>query len=120
MEGKLVALPAAVVPTVTITGVAVLPETLTDAGTLQVGAGVAAGERLHVRATVPLKGPLAANSRLNDALCPAEIVDELELPDAMLMVKSDGVTVELITTNTDDSELSMMRSGLPSPFISAT
>lgn len=79
---------AAVVVTVAVTAIAELPDTLTEAGTLQIGAGVAVGVTLQVKVTVPLNDPSGVSARPNVAVPPAEMVDELELPDAMPKVKS--------------------------------
>lgn len=86
-EGPPIALPAAVVDTVTVAEVAEPLTMLTEAGTLQTSAGVAAGVRPHVRFTVPLKVPAGVRAKLKVAVWPAEIVEELE-PDAIPIVKS--------------------------------
>lgn len=88
IAGPPLALPAAVVATLTVTEVAELPVILTEAGTLQTGAGVTAGVMLQARFTVPLNEPAGVSARLNVAVCPAEIVDELEPPDPAPKVKS--------------------------------
>ncbi|MGA9686253.1 MAG: hypothetical protein WBQ81_05820 [Candidatus Sulfotelmatobacter sp.] len=120
-DGPPPALPVAVVDIVTVTGVAELPEIMTDAGALHIGAGVAGGETLHVRLTVPLNDPDGAIAKLNVAVLPAEIVDELEPPDAIAIVKSGAAgRVVFRSTNILAELFSTTRSGLPSPFISAT
>jgi hypothetical protein len=108
-DGQPATLPEAVVPTVTITEVAEVPVTPTDPGTLQIGAGDAAGDMLQVRFTVPLNDPDGARDKLNVALCPAEIV-ELDDPEAVPKVKSgEEVPVPETTTICD-----------PVPALSAT
>jgi hypothetical protein len=87
-NGLGIVLPAAVVVTVTVTAVAALPDTLTEPGTLQIGAGVTAGITLQARVTVPLNDPTGVSAKPNFAVPPAEIVDELEPPDAVPKVKS--------------------------------
>ena len=116
------AVPGAVVVTVTVTGVAAPRVRLTDAGTLQLGAGVTTGFMAQIRDTVPLNDPAGVKVKLKVAVLPALMVDEL--PDAIPMVKSGRAeTVELISTNTVgalfDVSVSMIKSGLPSPFMSA-
>ena len=111
----------AVVENVTVTGVAALPARLTDPGKLQSGAGVSVGVMPQVRFTVPVNDLAGVSAKLNVALCPAVMVDEFEAPEAIAKVKSGGTgTVELRSTNMVDIPLSMIKSGLPSPFISAT
>jgi len=113
--------PAAVVDTVTVTGVAELPVIMTDAGALNIGAGVAEGETLHVRLTVPLNDPDGAIAKLKVAVLPADIVEELEPPDATPIVKSGAAgTVVFRSTNMLAELFSTIKSGFPSPFISAT
>jgi len=87
-DGPLPAPPDAVVETFTVTEVAELPVTLTELGTLQNGAGETTGAILHVKLTVPLKDPAGVSAKLNVAVLPAEIVDELDPPAAMPKVKS--------------------------------
>jgi hypothetical protein len=87
-DGAPSALPAAVVATVTATGAAEPPVTLTEAGTVQTGAGVTAGVRPQVRLTVPLNDPTGVRAKPKVAVSPAEIVDELDPPDAIPIVKS--------------------------------
>jgi hypothetical protein len=84
-------LAAAVVATVTVTGVVELPDTLTELGMLQIGAGDAAGLILQVRFTVPLNDPDGVSDKLNIAVCPGEIV-ELDPPEGALRVKSGAAT----------------------------
>lgn len=91
VDGPLLAVPAAVVETVTVTGVAELPVTLTDAGTLQTGAGVTAGVMLHAKFTVPLNDPAGASAKLKVAVPPAEIVAEVP-PVGIPIVKSGVAT----------------------------
>jgi len=62
-DGTPSALPAAVVATVTVTGAAEPPVTLTEAGTAQTGAGVTAGVRPQVRLTVPLNDPAGVRAK---------------------------------------------------------
>jgi hypothetical protein len=64
------AVPGAVVATVTETGASVPAVTVTDPGTVQVGAGVTAGVMLQLRLTVPLQ-LVELTARLNLALLPA-------------------------------------------------
>ena len=87
-DGPLPAPPDAVVETFTVTEVAELPVTLTELGTLQNGAGETTGAMLHVKLTVPLKDPAGVSAKLNVAVPPAVIVEELDPPDAMPKVKS--------------------------------
>lgn len=82
------AVAGAVVATVTVTGVAMPPVRFTEPGKLQVGAGVSAGVMLHVRFTVPLNDPTGVTVKLNVALFPAVMVDELDDPDAGPIVES--------------------------------
>jgi hypothetical protein len=93
-DGPPLAVPEAVVATDTATEVGELPVTLTDAGTLQVAAGVAAGVTVQVRFTVPLNDPDGESVRANAAVCPAEMVCELDPPDAVPHVKP-GVAVPI-------------------------
>lgn len=86
MNGPPVELPAAVVEIVTVTGVAEIPVTFTDAGTPQTGAGVIAGLILQAKFTIPLNDPAGLRVKLNVAVPPAEIVDELP-PVGILIVK---------------------------------
>ncbi len=90
-DGHPARLAEAVVPTVTVTELGELPVTLTDAGTLQTGAGDAAGLTLQVRVTVPLNDPAGVSAKLKVAACPAEIV-ELDPPEGTLKVKSGVAT----------------------------
>lgn len=76
---------------------------------------------LQVRPALLLNPPTDANEMLNVAFCPAEMVCEVGDPDAGAIVKSAGVAfVELSSTNIVDKVLSMIKSGFPSPFMSAT
>ena len=86
-DGQPATLPEATVLTVTVTEVAEVPVTLTDPGTLQTGAGDAAGVMPQVRFTVPPNDPDGVSAKLNVAVCPAEIV-ELDPPEAVPKVKS--------------------------------
>jgi hypothetical protein len=95
IAGPPLAVPDAVVLTVTVTEVAKFPVTLTELGTLQTGAGVAGGVTLQVRFTVPLNDPAGVSAKLNVALCPAEIVDELDPPDPMPNVNPGAIPVPL-------------------------
>jgi hypothetical protein len=104
LDGKLGAgtdraFPEAVVDTVAVTDVAALPVTFTEAGRLQIGAGLAAGATLQVRLTVPLNDPVGVIVKPNVAAWPAVIVDELDPPEAMPMVKS-GVEEAVPETTT--------------------
>jgi hypothetical protein len=75
---------------------------------------------LQLRFIPPLNPPTPLSARLNVAFCPAEMVCEVGDPDAGATVKSGGVTfVELRSTNIVDKVLSMIKSGFPSPFMSA-
>ena len=87
-DGPPPVLPDPVVATVTVTEVGELPVTLTDAGTVQIGAGTAVGVTLHARFTVPLNDPAGLSARLKVAVCPAEMVCELDPPEAGAKVKS--------------------------------
>jgi hypothetical protein len=98
-EDKEPAVPGAVVVTVTVTGVAAPPVTLTEPGKVQLGAGVTAGAMLQVRFTVPLNDPAGVRDKLNVAVFPAGMVDELDDPDARLIVKS-GTAVPVPDTAT--------------------
>jgi hypothetical protein len=87
-----VALEAAVVFTDTVTFCAPLPKFTEELERAQVGAGLAAGTIAQARFTVPLKDPMAAKARVNDAVCPALMVCEVEAPEAGPTEKS-GATV---------------------------
>jgi len=86
------ALPGAVVETVTITDVAELPVTFTVAGTLQTGAGDTFGVTAQVKFTVPVNDPVGVSARLNVAVWPAGMVDELDPPDGTPSVKLGAAT----------------------------
>jgi hypothetical protein len=90
--GPPLALPDAVVPTVTVTAAFEPPARLTEAGTPQTGAGVAAGVIPHVRFTVPLNDPTGESTKLKVAVCPAEMVAVLEPPEAVPKVKPGAAT----------------------------
>jgi hypothetical protein len=65
----------AVVPTVTVTGCAVLPLICTEElEKPHVGAGLTGGLRLQLRLTVPVNDPDGVTTKLNIALCPALMV----------------------------------------------
>ena len=87
VNGPLLEPSAAVVEIVTVTGVAELPVTFTDAGTLQIGAGVTVGLMLQAKFTIPLNDPAGVSDKLKIAVPPAEIVDELP-PVGIPIVKS--------------------------------
>ena len=97
-NGMLFAVPPALVETVTFTGVAELPVTLTDAGTLQTGAGVTVGVILQARFTTPLNDPAGVSAKLNVAVLPAEIVDEL--PPVPIPIVKSGVAVAVLLRST--------------------
>jgi hypothetical protein len=113
------AVPVAVVPTVTVSGAAVLVLTLTEPGRVQLGAGVTAGVMLQLRFTVPLNDPAGVTTKLNEALFPAGMVDELDDPDARPIVKSGAVVLSSTKVSPRSSEPANTRSCLPSPFMSA-
>jgi hypothetical protein len=78
----------AVVPTVTVTGWAVVPLICTEElESAQVGAGVAAGVMAHARLTVPEKVAVGVSDKVKVAFCPGVIDWELEL---LPIVKSGG------------------------------
>jgi hypothetical protein len=83
---------AAVVDIFAVTAAAVLSATLTDAGTVQTGAGVTAGVIVQLRLTVPLNDPAGVTARLKDAICPAVIVAEFEDPEAGPIEKSGATS----------------------------
>lgn len=68
------AVTGAVVPTFTVAVCLPVPLICTEEGTLQVGAGVAAGLIAQVRFTVPLNVPVGVKAKLKFAVCPALMV----------------------------------------------
>ena len=80
--------------TLTATGVAVPTVTLTEAGTVQTGAGMTTGVIAQLRLTIPLNDPAGVTVRLKDAVCPAVMVAELDDPDAGPTAKS-GAPVDV-------------------------
>jgi hypothetical protein len=80
--------PAALVDTFAFTAAAVPWVTLTEAGTVQIGAGVTAGVIAQLRLTVPLNDPAGVTARLKDAVCPAVMVAEFADPVVGAMAKS--------------------------------
>jgi hypothetical protein len=70
------------------TGAAVPWVTLTEAGTLQTGAGATVDVIEQLRLTVPLNNPAGVTARLKDAACPAATVAEFEDPATGPMAKS--------------------------------
>ena len=87
---------------VTATAVAEASLTLTEAGKLHVGADVTTGVMVQARLTTPLNDPVALTAKLEVTLCPADTVDELELPDTLPNVKSGtAVPVPDSETNCD-------------------
>jgi len=78
----------AVVATVTVTGAAAPPVTLTEPGKVQLGGGVTTGVMLQVKLTVPLNAKAGVTTKLKVALFPAVMVDELDDPGAGPMAKS--------------------------------
>jgi hypothetical protein len=76
------------VETFTATAAAVPWATLTEAGTVQTGAGMTAGVIAQLRFTVPLNDPDGVTARLKDAICPVEMVAEFEDPEAGPIAKS--------------------------------
>jgi hypothetical protein len=82
------AVPAAVVDILAVAAAAVPWVTLTEAGTVQTGAGVTAGVIAQVRLTVPLNDPDGVIARLKEAVCPAAMVAEFEDPEAGPIAKS--------------------------------
>jgi hypothetical protein len=78
-----------VVATFTVTVCVPVPVICTEEGTLQVGAGVAAGAIAQLRLTVPVKDPLPAKAKLKLAVCPALMLWEVGEPEAAPTVKSE-------------------------------
>jgi hypothetical protein len=65
----------AVVPTVTVTGCALLPLTCTEElDKVQVGAGVTTGVMTQLKLTSPVNDPEGVMTKLKLAVCPALIV----------------------------------------------
>jgi len=131
---------AAVVPTVAVNGAGVPFATLTELGTVHVGAGVTTGVMLQLRLTVPLKVPAGVTCMSNFALCPALMVCDVDCPNAGPTAKSGaacttcesvvlwtmepdvpetftgyvpaGVVVDVVTVNADVPEALLMVAGL--------
>lgn len=80
------------VPIVAVTVTAVPLICAAEFDKLHVGAGVAVGEMLQLRFTVPVKLPAGATAILNCAFCPAAIVCEACDPEANPIVKSGAAT----------------------------
>jgi hypothetical protein len=87
-RGRATVVTGAVVATFTVTICVPVPLICTEEGTLQVGAGVAAGVIAQTRPTVPVKDPVPAKAKLKLAVCPALMLWEVGDPDAAPIEKS--------------------------------
>ena len=86
------------VATFTVTVCVPVPLICTEEGTLQVGAGVAAGVIAQLRLTVPVKDPVPAKARLKLAVSPALMVWEVGDPEDGEIVKSGSARTTRDTT----------------------
>jgi len=91
--------PAAVVPTVTVTGCAALPLICNEEPEkAHVGAGLTVGLRVQLRLTVPVNDPMGVTNKLNFALCPALMVWEVDDPEAAPTLKLGAATPNCLRT----------------------
>jgi len=86
----------AVVPTVTVTGWAALPLICTEElERPQVGAGFTAGAMLQLSLTEPLNDSRGVTAKRNFALCPARMVSEVDVPEAVPTLKSGAAPMPM-------------------------